>query len=81
MEFTVASYSGSITGYSFGGWEYRGNIYEPGYTQQTPSEDVVFKAYWTTAKHSVTYYTEGGTAPAPVQADVAEGDTFTVKGY
>ncbi len=45
--FTVASYSGTKDGYTFGGWSYNGTTYKSGDTVTMGDSDIVLKAVWT----------------------------------
>ena len=76
--FEVQSYSGTKTGYQYEGWICDGQTYQAGDTVIMDKKDVTFLAVWT-ATHSVTYDLNGGSGTAPIQEDVAEGNTFTVK--
>ena len=45
-EFTLASYTGTKTGFTFGGWSYNDNTYQPGTTMVMGDSDITFKAKW-----------------------------------
>ncbi len=79
--FTVASYSGTKSGFDFGGWSYNSTTYQPDSSIVVGTSDIILTAVWVPKYHKVTYNTNGGTASAPVQADVQEGTNFTVKSY
>ncbi len=78
-EFHVKGYSGTKTGYVYEGWIYNGVIYKAGDTITMGKKDITILAVWTET-HSVTYDLNGGTGTAPTQSDVAKGHSFTVQG-
>ena len=80
-KFTVASYSGTKTGFTFGGWNDGSKDYAASSEYTMGVSDVVLTAVWTPITHTVTYDVDGGSATAPTQADVAEGAKFTVASY
>ncbi len=80
--FTVAAYSGTKAGFTFGGWNDGSATYQSGADYTMGTADVTLTAVWNAIpKHSVTYDLDGGSGDAPTQADVAEGATFTVAAY
>lgn len=82
--FTVASYSGIRSGYSFGGWSDGMNNYAAGSVYTVGTSNVTFTAIWievTAITHSVTYSINGGSLVAPTQSAVAEGSTFATAFY
>ncbi len=79
--FNVASYSGTKTGYSFGGWSNGTTTYQANQQITMGSSDITLTAVWNAVKHHVTYNVNGGSASAPSQSDVQEGQTFNVASY
>ncbi|MBQ7702685.1 MAG: InlB B-repeat-containing protein, partial [Candidatus Methanomethylophilaceae archaeon] len=77
-EFTVSSYSGTKDGFKFDGWLFDGKVYQPNDTIVMGTKDIVLLANWSKIHH-VKYDINGGTGEVPIQEDVAEGDTFTIK--
>ncbi len=45
------------------------------------TSDITLTAIWNPVKHSVTYDVDGGSASAPTQIDVQEGQKFAVSAY
>ncbi len=80
-KFTVAAYSGTKTGHTFGGWNDGSATYAAGDEYTMGTADVTLTAVWVPITHTVTYDVDGGSAAAPTQADVAEGAKFTVAAY
>ena len=80
-KFTLPSYSGTKTGYTFGGWSYNGTTYQPGNSLYMLYYDMVFSAVWNQIDyHSVTFNLNGGTGSVS-PLNVAEGATFTLPSY
>jgi len=74
----LASYDGTKSGYSFGGWQFNGFIYQPGTSFTMPAKNVNFVAIWNDGRtHSVIYDLNGGSGTISSQ-NVVEGATFTV---
>jgi uncharacterized repeat protein (TIGR02543 family) len=74
----------SASGYAFGGWFKEAgctNVWN--FETDTVTANTTLYAKWTPAvvKHHVTYDANGGSAAAPVQEDVIEGQTFKVASY
>jgi len=81
--FTVKACTATMEGYSFNGWSYDRLTFFEGDIITMELDDIVLKAVWKKGQpmHHVTYDLRGGSGEAPIQADVQEGDTFTVKMY
>ena len=77
--FELPSYTGERPGYVNKGWLYNGVIYQAGDTLYMGKKDITLMIRWVMVHH-VTYDLNGGEGEIPVQADVAEGDQFTVMG-
>ena len=79
--FDLQNYHGGKDGYTFGGWMYQGDIYEPGTRMTMGTSDMVFRAVWNEGEtHTVTYDLDGGSGNIPSQS-VLEGKTFTLQYY
>jgi len=79
---TLAPYSGTRSGYAFGGWSYHGSTYQPGSTIKMPSENIIIEAIWMSDnEHLVQYVVDGGSEPAPIQEKVEQGAYFEVQSY
>ena len=80
--FVIKAYDGTKSGFTFGGWSYGGQTYQPNETMTMGASDITLTAVWTSiTAHSVTYDPNGGIGYTPVQTDVVEGVAFLVQGY
>ncbi len=80
-DFTLPSYSGTKTGYNFGGWSYNGNTYQPGNKLTMGYSNMTFTAVWNqTITHNVKFDLNGGTGTVSPMS-VAEGSSFTLPLY
>ncbi|NLI62568.1 MAG: hypothetical protein GX362_04135 [Methanosarcinaceae archaeon] len=81
--FSVASYTGSKTGYTFGGWNDGSNDYLAGDSYLMDSSDVIFTATWIENPVTVTvYYDVGdGNLPIPAPTKTYAGNVIKVPYY
>ena len=80
-KFTVAPYAGIKKGYTFEGWSWGNNEYQPNQKMMMGKTDIILTAIWIENKHHVTYDTNGGSEEAPIQDDVPENTSFIIKEY
>ena len=81
LKFTVAEYTGTKTGFTFGGWLYNGTSYAPGAQLTMGTSDIVFTANWTQKpSHTVTYNTDGGSETVP-SVTVVEDEEYILPEY
>ena len=72
--FTVAHYSGTKTGYTFGGWSCGGTTYAPGSTVTMGTSDMLLKAIWKPTQYiTVTFDSNGGTPTGMQETTGADG--------
>lgn len=77
--FTVSSASGfARSGFAFTGWSDGTNLYAAGSTYTVSTGDVTLTAQWSAVSYSVTYLANGGSGTLPIQANLSNGETFTV---
>ena len=81
--FIVKGCTATKEGYVFNGWSYDRLTFQEGDVITMELEDITLTAVWKKGlpTHKVTYDLDGGSGTAPVQPDVEEGKTFTVKLY
>lgn len=81
--FTVKGCTATKVGYVFKGWSYDRLTFQEGDVITMELEDITLTAVWKKGlpTHKVTYDLDGGSGTAPVQPDVEEGKTFTIKIY
>ncbi|MBR6910769.1 MAG: leucine-rich repeat protein [Candidatus Methanomethylophilaceae archaeon] len=81
--FTVQGCTATKEGYVFKGWSYDRLTFQEGDVITMELGDITLTAIWKKGQplHKVTYDINGGSGTAPIQADVEEGATFTVKLY
>jgi len=81
--FIVKGCTATKVGYVFNGWSYDRLTFQEGDVITMELEDITLTAVWKKGlpTHKVTYDLDGGSGTAPVQPDVEEGKTFTVKLY
>lgn len=77
--FTVSSATGfARSGFAFTGWSDGTNLYAAGSTYTVSTGDVTLTAQWSAVSYSVTYLANGGSGTLPIQANLSNGETFTV---
>ena len=81
INFTAASYSGTRDTYTFGGWSWNNTTYQAGEPITMGTENITLTAVWNPVKHNVIYNVGEGSATAPTQDPVQEGQTFNVASY
>ena len=81
--FTIKECTATKDGYWLDGWVCINVIYHAGDVVTMDTSDITLTANWKKGSppHHVTYDTNGGSGEAPIQADVQEGSTFTIKYY
>ena len=81
--FIVKGCTATKVGYVFKGWSYDRLTFQEGDVITMELEDITLTAVWKKGlpTHKVTYDLDGGSGTAPVQPDVEEGKTFTIKIY
>ncbi|MBE6522346.1 MAG: hypothetical protein E7Z62_04370 [Thermoplasmata archaeon] len=81
--FIVKGCTATKEGFVFKGWSYDRLTFQEGDVITMELEDITLKAIWKKGlpTHKVTYDLDGGSGTAPVQPDVEEGKTFTIKIY
>ena len=81
--FIVKGCTATKEGFVFKGWSYDRLTFQEGDVITMELEDITLTAVWKKGlpTHKVTYDLDGGSGTAPVQPDVEEGKTFTVKLY
>ncbi len=80
-KFEVKGYTGTRTGYTFGGWAYNGSTYKAGDLIEMGTSDIMLTAIWNPNAHAVTYDIGEGSGGAPTQEPVQEGAKFEIKNY
>ncbi len=81
INFTAASYSGTRDTYTFGGWSWNNTTYQAGEPITMGTENITLTAVWNPVKHNVIYNVGEGSATAPTQDPVQEGQTFNAASY
>jgi hypothetical protein len=70
--FELASYSGTKSGFIFGGWSYEGKTYQPGTSMTMGDSDMTFTAVWDSYSVSVGAVKKSTSVRVTVQ--LLEGD-------
>lgn len=78
--FSTAKNTFTLNGYAFAGWSDGTKVYEVGDSVTVGTSNITLTATWISLAKSVTYVSgnSAATGTAPVQADLLEGETFTL---
>ena len=81
--FTAAECTAYKEGFRFSGWSYGSETFMPGDGIEMGISNITLTAVWKKGypAHSVFYDANGGSEDVPIQGDVEEGSSFTIKMY